>query len=80
MIQSDVGIYTCEAANSEGEISAVLTVEDNEHLIEIVEEFLDEVPEMIQDIQENSAASSLVPFQYFFSSALIIMMKSFGEW
>ena len=74
MIQSDAGVYTCEAANSEGEISAVLTVEESKHLTEILEDFLDEVPEMIQDIQENSAATSLFPFQ---SLALVVMTRSF---
>jgi len=71
--KSDAGVYTCQAANSEGEISGVLTVEDNEHLTETVEEFLEEVPEMIQDIQENSAATCQIPIMYLLSCFLLMI-------
>ena len=73
MFQSDAGVYTCQAANSEGEISGVLTVEDNEHLTETVEEFLEEVPEMIQEIQENSAATCQIPITYLLSCSLLMI-------
>ena len=73
MFQSDAGVYTCQAANSEGEISGVLTVEDNEHLTDTVEEFLEEVPEMIQDIQENSAATCQIPIMYLLSCSLLMI-------
>ena len=72
MFQSDAGVYTCEAGNSEGEISAVLTVEESENMLEVFEEFLDEVPEMIKDFQETSGAAHSGQAIFLLSSALAV--------
>lgn len=74
--KSDAGVYTCEAGNSEGDISAVLTVDDSEHLTEAVGELLEELPEMIQDKLENSAASYSIPFKYLLCSVLVIVLRN----
>ena len=75
--KSDAGVYTCEAGNSEGDISAVLTVEDSEHLIEAVGELLEEVPEILHEIRKNSAASYSLSLKYLLSSVLVIMLRNF---
>ena len=73
MFQSDAGVYTCEAGNSEGEISAVLTIEENKNMLEeAFEEFLDEVPEMIKDFQETSGAAHSGQAIFLLSSALAV--------
>ena len=79
MFQSDAGVYTCEAGNSEGEISAVLTIEENKNMLEeAFEEFLDEVPEMMKDIQQTSgaASSSLVTFLLSSVLAVVVTMRN----
>ena len=73
IFQSDAGVYTCEAGNSEGEISAVLTVEENQNMLEVFEEFLDEVPEMIKDVQETSGAACSSPGTFLLSSVLVVI-------
>ena len=73
VFQSDAGVYTCEAANSEGEISAVLTIEEKENMPEVFEEFLEEVPEMIKDIQETSGAAGSGPITFLLSSVLVVV-------
>merc|ERR1712038_1561572 len=70
--KSDAGIYTCEAANPEGEISAVLTIEEKENMQEVFDEFLNEVPEMIKDIQETSGAAGSGPVTFLLSSVLVV--------
>ena len=74
-LQSDAGVYTCEAGNSEGEISAVLTIEENENMPEVFEEFLEEVPEMIKDIQESSGAAGSSPVIFLLTSVLATAMR-----
>ena len=77
MFQSDAGVYTCEAGNSEGEISAVLTIEENKNMLEeAFEEFLDEVPEMMKDIQQTSGAASSSSVTFLLSSVLVVTMRN----
>ena len=87
--QDDLGVYTCEASNSEGEVSEVLTNKEN-NLIPAVVASTEEEPKNLADATEEDVGNAAEPLVNTKDSSstsitsttslfLLVVMKSFAS-